>query len=98
MIKSVNAIVSKADVHFYPDLSLSQIEITLQFDKGSALLRAPMDADSMFDILNVFNKDNIHDLTGECCRVFMDDETGRIDSIRHIVFDGFGELKDNPLV
>jgi len=97
-MKSMNAIISKADVHFYPDLSLSQIELTLRLDKGNAVFRAPMDSDSMFKVLNVFNKNSIHDLTGEYCRVLIDEETGRVDCLKNIVFDEFGEFQNDPMV
>ena len=96
-MKNVNAVISKADVHFFPELDTNQIELTLKYDKGTALLRVPMNNDSMYAILNVFNKSSILDLNGEYCRMFMDERTGRVESIKNIIYDECGELVDNPI-
>lgn len=95
-MKTVNAVVSKADVHFYPELSASQIELILSHDGGKSILRVPMDNNSMYDILNVFNKDSIYDLNGQYCRLFLD-STGRVDNIKNILHDECGSIENNPI-
>jgi len=97
-MKSFNAIVAHADVRFFPELSTSQIELTLRYQRGTVLFRAPMSVDSMLKILSIFNKDRIYDLNGQYCRMSLDEETGRIDSIGNIMYDELGELQDNPVV
>ena len=67
-MKSYNAVIAKADVHFFPELSVSQIELTLRYQMGNALFRVPMNEDSMFGILNLFSKDSIYDLNGRLVR------------------------------
>ena len=96
-MKNVNAVISKADVHFIPELDANQIELTLKYDRGDTLFRMPLNNDSMYSILNVFHKDSIADLNGMYCRVLMDENTGRVDSVRNILYDDFGELQDNPI-
>ena len=96
-MKSVNAVITKADVHFIPELDTNQIELTMHYDKGNVLFRMPMSNDSMYSIINVFQKDSICDLKGQYCRLLMDEFTGRVDSIRNILYDEWGELQDNPV-
>jgi len=96
-MKDVNAIITNADVHFFPELDANQIELTLQFNKGNGLLRVPMCNDSMYSIYNLFNKNSIKELNGQYCRVIMDELTGRIDGIKNIIYDDRGELQDNPV-
>lgn len=97
-MKTVNAIVSKSDVHFYPELSASQIELTLSHNKGKAVLRIPMDSDSMYGILNIFNKDSVYDLNGQYCRLCFDNSTGRVNHIKNILHDECGSIVNNPIV
>lgn len=94
----VNAVISNADVRFLPDMPVNQIELKLHYAGGDAMLRIPMDDKSMYSILNVFNKDSVGGLKGEYCRMLMDETTGRVDSIRNILYDDFGEIQDNPIV
>lgn len=96
-MKKVNAVVTKADVRFFPELDKSQIELRLQYDMGNALLRAPMNSKSLYSILNVFGKDSVDELNGQYCRVLMDEQTGRVDSVMNIIYDDLGELQDNPV-
>lgn len=96
-MKNVNAVISKADVHFFPELSINQIELTLNYERGNALFRMPLNNDSMYSILNVFHKDSIAELNGMYCRVLLDESTGRVDSIRNIIYDDMGELQDSPV-
>lgn len=96
-MKKVNAVVTKADVRFFPELDKSQIELRLQYDMGNALLRAPMNSASLYSILNVFGKDSVDELNGQYCRVLMDEQTGRVDSVMNIIYDDLGELQDNPV-
>ena len=97
-MKHVNAMITKADVRFYPDVSTSQLELTLTLDKGTALFRAPMDSDTMFRILSIFNKDSVSELNGQYCRVLFNDDENRIEGIMNIVFDEFGELQNDPAI
>ncbi len=96
-MKDFNAVVAKADVHFFPELSTSQIELTLRYQRGNVLFRVPMNEDSMYRILSLFNKDSIYELNGQYCRMVMDEGTGRVDSIRNIIYDEMGDLQDNPV-
>ena len=96
-MKNYNAVITKADVRFFPELSISQIELTLKYQMGNALFRVPMNEYSMFDILNLFSKDSIYDLNGQYCRMSMDDTTGRVSSIMNIIYDEMGAIQDNPV-
>ena len=92
-----NAVISKADVRFYPELCANQIELTLQSGRGESLFRIPMDSDSMYEILNTFGKDSVMALQGVYCRAVIDDATCAVRGIRDIVYDSFGEIEDNPI-
>ena len=94
---NINAMITNADVRFFPELDRSQIELTLQYDRAEALLRVPMDSQSMYSIFNLFSKDSVNELKGQYCRMLMDEKTGRVDSIRNIMYDNLGELQDNPV-
>lgn len=94
---SVNAIINKADVHFFPELGQNQIELTLLYDRGRALFRTPMNSDSMYRLLNLFGKDSLYDLQGQYCRLYLDDSTSRVDGIANIIHDEFGWMQDNPI-
>ena len=96
-MKNVNAIVTRAEVHFFPDILASQIELTLESEKGKFLFCARIDDDVMCKIVTIFNKDIIGELQGEYCRLFYDEDTGMPSSIRNIVYDSFGELQSNPV-
>ena len=96
-MKNYNAVITKADVRFFPELSISQIELTLRYQMGDALFRVPMNECSMFDILNLFSKDSIYDLNGQYCRMSMDENSGRVDSIMNIIYDEMGAIQDNPV-
>ena len=96
-MKNYNAVITKADVRFFPELSISQIELTLRYQMGDALFRVPMNEYSMFDILNLFSKDSIYDLNGQYCRMSMDENSGRVDSIMNIIYDEMGAIQDNPV-
>ena len=96
-MKNYNAVITKADVRFFPELSISQIELTLRYQMGNALFRVPMNEYSMFDILNLFSKDSIYDLNGQYCRMSMDETTGRVSSIMNIIYDEMGVIQDNPV-
>ena len=96
-MKNYNAVITKADVRFFPELSISQIELTLRYQMGNALFRVPMNEYSMFDILNLFRKDSIYDLNGQYCRMSMDENTGRVDSIMNIIYDEMGAIQDSPV-
>ena len=96
-MKNYNAVITEADVRFFPELSISQIELTLRYQMGNALFRVPMNEDSMFGILNLFRKDSIYDLNGQYCRMSMDENTGRVDSIMNIIYDEMGAIQDNPV-
>ena len=96
-MKNYNAVITKADVRFFPELSISQIELTLKYQMGNALFRVPMNEYSMFDILNLFSKDSFYDLNGQYCRMSMDENTGRVDSIMNIIYDEMGAIQDNPV-
>ena len=96
-MKNSNAVITKADVRFFPDLSIRQTELTLRYQMGNALFRVPMNEDSMFGILNLFRKDSIYDLNGQYCRMSMDENTGRVDSIMNIIYDEMGAIQDNPV-
>ena len=96
-MKDMNAVIAKADVRFFPELAASQIELTLHHQMGDSLFRMPMSDTSMYGILNLFRKDSICDLNGQYCRMLIDDSTGRVESIRNIVYDEMGELVDDPI-
>lgn len=96
-MKNYNAVIAKADVHFFPELSSSQIELTLRYQMGNALFRVPMNEDSMYGILKLFRKDSIYDLNGQYCRMSMDETTGQVDSIMNIIYDEMGAIQDNPV-
>ena len=96
-MKNYNAVITKADVRFFPELSISQIELTLRYQMGNALFRVPMNEYSMFGILNLFRKDSIYDLNGQYCRMSMDENSGRVDSIMNIIYDEMGAIQDSPV-
>lgn len=94
---NVNAIIQNADVHFLPELDVNQIELTIAYEQGKAMLRLPMNTDSMCGLMRVFNRDSLSELKGEYCRLLMDEMTGRVASVKNIMYDSCGELYDNPV-
>lgn len=85
-MKTINALISKSDINFYPEEMVNKIELKLSVDNGSFILKAPATSDNMLEIYNIFNTLSINELKGKYCRVFMDDN-GNVDYIKNIVFD-----------
>ena len=98
MLKQVNAVVSNANVRFYPEVTAMQIEMTLQMERGNAMIRVPVTTDEMFKMYKIFGTDNINALSGQYCRVTVDDLTGRIESIKNIIYDDGCVIYDNPII
>ena len=98
MIKTENGMIYNADVHFYPEMAAKQIEIAIAMERGNAMLRVPDTDDTMINLYRVFGTDSINALKGQYCRVMMDEMTGRIDSIKNIIYDKGCEIQDNPVI
>lgn len=94
----MNAMVTGANVCFYPEVTEKQIELAIQMERGNALVRMPDDLESWQRIRDVFDASSINELYGHYCRVEMDESTGRIDSVRNILYDGRLEIQDNPVI
>lgn len=93
----INAMIVKADVCFFPELSESELNLHMAYDKGTAILHAVMNADTMFKVLSIFGKMRLSELAGQCCRMICDKETGHVYGIRNILSDEFGELQEEPV-
>ena len=98
MLKQVNAMVSNANVRFYPEVTAMQIEMALQMERGNVMVRVPATTEEMFKMYKIFGTDNINALPGQYCRVMMDDITGRVDSIKNILYDDDCIIYDNPAI
>lgn len=96
--KSLNARIAKADLRFYPEVMASQIELTLQMDRGSALFKIPASEEKMLSIYENFQSDSLNDLQGKYCRAVMDEDTGRVMSIMNIIHDECTEITEDPVV
>ncbi len=93
-----NALIVRQNLRLYPDVMQNQIELTVQHQRGQSLLRMPATPESMLELYRIFRADSLEDLHGQFCRIVVDDGTGRIDSMKNIIYDDYGELSDDPVV
>lgn len=98
MIKSWNAVVSKADVRFYPEVMASQIELVIQHERGNSLFRIPETNDARMGMYRIFNTGSMDDLKGRYCRASIDEYTGEVVSLKNIIYDGINELQNDPII
>lgn len=95
MTTVLNATISRADIRFYPEAMLNQIELLLQFERGGALFLMQDTSDNMLGLYHLFNTESINELPGKFCRAVFD-EHGNLQSIKNIVYDDNCELYNDP--